>query len=119
MPKTDDELLERDANRDIGAELLESLREMKAGEAAATHSTVAIARYRVKMSQTEFAKLLAIFRYQRQYSGRRQQQPSRVPVVLHRQLLRQLDHRQQSAQTGLVTYVCAHGVFYQRPGEGH
>jgi len=60
MPKTDDDLLERDAGRDIGTELLESLREMKAGEAAAVHSPVAIARYRVKMSQSEFAKLLGV-----------------------------------------------------------
>jgi putative transcriptional regulator len=45
MPKTEDELLERDAGRDIGTELLESLREMKAGDAGALHSAVAIARY--------------------------------------------------------------------------
>jgi len=60
MPKTEDELLERDAGRDIGAELLESLREMKGGEAAAIHGPVAIARYRVKMPQSEFAKLLGV-----------------------------------------------------------
>jgi putative transcriptional regulator len=60
MPKTEDELLERDAGRDIGVELLESLREMKAGETAAVHNAVAIARYRVKMSQREFAKLLGV-----------------------------------------------------------
>lgn len=58
MPKSEEELLERDAGRDIGGELLESLRELRAGEATATHSPVAIARYRVKMSQSEFAKLL-------------------------------------------------------------
>lgn len=60
MPKTEDELLERDAGRDIGSELLESIREMKAGESAVVHSPVAIARYRVKMSQGEFARLLGI-----------------------------------------------------------
>jgi putative transcriptional regulator len=60
MPKTEDKLLERDAGRDIGSELLESLREMRAGEAGAVHSPVAIARYRVKMSQSEFAKLLGV-----------------------------------------------------------
>jgi putative transcriptional regulator len=60
MPKTEQELLERDAGRDIGAELLQSLREMKAGEATVVHSPVAIARYRVKMSQNEFAKLLGV-----------------------------------------------------------
>lgn len=60
MPKTEQELLERDAERDIGAELLESIREMKAGTAGAAHSQVALARYRVKMSQSEFARLLGV-----------------------------------------------------------
>ncbi|MEA3278488.1 MAG: hypothetical protein U9Q81_24960 [Pseudomonadota bacterium] len=32
MPKTEEELLERDAGREIGAELLESFREIQAGE---------------------------------------------------------------------------------------
>jgi putative transcriptional regulator len=60
MPKTEQELLERDATRDIGAELLDSIREMRDGEAGAVHSPVAIARYRVRMSQSEFAKLLGV-----------------------------------------------------------
>jgi putative transcriptional regulator len=60
MPRPEQELLERDANRDIGAELLQSIREMQAGEAATVHAPVAIARYRVKMSQSEFAKLLGV-----------------------------------------------------------
>lgn len=60
MPKTEEELFERDANRDLGAELLQSIREMKAGEAAMVHSPVAIARYQVRMSQSEFAKLLGV-----------------------------------------------------------
>ena len=60
MPKTEYELLERDAGRDIGAELLESIQEMKAGKVGAKHNPVAIARYRVKMSQSEFAKLLGV-----------------------------------------------------------
>ena len=60
MPKSEQELLERDANRDIGAELLQSIREMKTGAAAVVHGPVAIARYRVKMSQSEFAKLLGV-----------------------------------------------------------
>ncbi|EIC21993.1 helix-turn-helix domain-containing protein [Thiorhodovibrio frisius] len=60
MPKTEQELLERDAARDIGAELLESIREMKAGTTGGIHSPVALARYRVKMPQSEFAKLLGV-----------------------------------------------------------
>ncbi len=60
MPKTAQELLERDAERDIGAELLESIRELTAGATGAIHSPVALARYRVKMSQSEFARLLGV-----------------------------------------------------------
>lgn len=60
MPKTEQELLDRDAERDIGAELLESIGQMTAGEAAAVHSPVAIARHRVQMSQSQFAQLLGV-----------------------------------------------------------
>ncbi|WP_295888814.1 helix-turn-helix domain-containing protein [uncultured Thiohalocapsa sp.] len=60
MPKTETQLLERDAGRDIGAELLHSIREMKAGGTGRVHGPVTIARYRVKMSQSEFAKLLGV-----------------------------------------------------------
>lgn len=60
MPKTEEDLLKRDGTRDLGAELLQSIREMKAGDAAAIHSPVAIARYRVRMSQSEFARLLGV-----------------------------------------------------------
>jgi putative transcriptional regulator len=60
MPKTEQELLERDAERDIGAELLESIREMTSGTAGAIHNPVSLARYRVKMSQSEFARLLGV-----------------------------------------------------------
>jgi putative transcriptional regulator len=60
MPKAEKVLLERDAERDIGAELLQSIREMKAGKTGAVHGPVTIARYRVRMSQSEFAKLLGV-----------------------------------------------------------
>jgi len=60
MPKTEQELLARDANRDIGAELLESIGEMNAEKAGAIHSPVALARFCVNMSQSEFARLLGV-----------------------------------------------------------
>jgi len=60
MPKNEQELLERDATRDIGAELLDSIREMTDGKTGAVHSPVAIARYRVQMCQSEFARLLGV-----------------------------------------------------------
>ncbi|CAH0447813.1 hypothetical protein LMG10661_03886 [Ralstonia syzygii subsp. syzygii] len=36
MPKTEKELITRDASRDIGAELLQAVKQMKAGKAART-----------------------------------------------------------------------------------
>ncbi|MCB0325398.1 MAG: helix-turn-helix domain-containing protein [Bdellovibrionales bacterium] len=64
MPMTEKELLERDAKRDIGAELLQSVREMKAGKRNRVHqieiSSVIEARQKVGLSQAEFAELLGV-----------------------------------------------------------
>ncbi len=54
----------RDAKRDIGAELLASVREIKAGMAGHVHrvpiSAIAEARNRSGMSQQRFAKLMGV-----------------------------------------------------------
>ena len=54
----------RDAKRDFGAELLESVREMKAGKAGHVHrisvSAIAEARTRSGLSQNRFAELLGV-----------------------------------------------------------
>ena len=54
----------RDAKRDIGAELLASVREMKAGQAGHVHrmpvSKVAEARSKSGLSQPQFALLLGV-----------------------------------------------------------
>jgi putative transcriptional regulator len=54
----------RDARRDLGAELLASVREMKAGKAAHVHrvpvSAIAAARSRSGLSQERFADLLGV-----------------------------------------------------------
>ena len=64
MPMNEKELLERDAKRDIGAELLASAREMKTGKVGFTHhiavSEIAEARARAGLSQTEFASALGV-----------------------------------------------------------
>lgn len=64
MPMTEKELLERDAKRDIGAELLQSVREMKAGKKGHVHtidvSDVTEARQKVGLSQAQFAELLGV-----------------------------------------------------------
>jgi len=63
MPVTGKESHKR-AKRDLGAELLESVRQMKAGRAAKVHkvavSPVISARMKSGLSQSAFAKLLGV-----------------------------------------------------------
>ncbi len=64
MAKSEAELRERDAGRDIGGELLESVRQMKARRAGRVHTVaapeIASIRLRVGLSQERFASLLGI-----------------------------------------------------------
>ena len=64
MAMAEKQLLERDAKRDLGAELLQSVREMKAGKRGRVHdvhvSPVIEARHKVGLSQTQFAELLGV-----------------------------------------------------------
>ena len=64
MPMTEKELKKRDAERDLGAELLESVTQMKAGRACRIHkvevSPVISARIKSGLSQSNFAKLLGV-----------------------------------------------------------
>lgn len=64
MPMAEKELKKRDAKRDLGAELLESVRQMKTGRTGKTHK-VAIpptvsARIKSGLPQSAFAKLLGV-----------------------------------------------------------
>lgn len=64
MTKTEKQLRARDTKRDIGAELLASVRQMRASEIGAVHkislSHIVEARLRVGLSQTQFAKILGV-----------------------------------------------------------
>ncbi|EKT4467269.1 helix-turn-helix domain-containing protein [Pseudomonas putida] len=64
MPLTEKELMQRDAKRDIGEELLQSIRDVKAGRHGAVHqvevSEAAEARSRTGLSQPKFAQLLGV-----------------------------------------------------------
>jgi len=71
MPKlTEAELLARDAERDLDAELVDAIREMQAGQVGRAsvvtddgrviESPVAKARLRARLSQAQFAALLGI-----------------------------------------------------------
>ena len=64
MPMTDKKLAQRDAKRDLGAELSQSVREMKAGmgQVVARVELPAVTHARMKsgLSQAQFAKLLGV-----------------------------------------------------------
>ena len=64
MPMTEQELLERDAKRDIGAELLESVRQMKAGKQGTVQkidvTQVVQTRIGAGLSQSQFAALMGV-----------------------------------------------------------
>jgi len=64
VPKTERELDALDRKRDLGAELLQSVREMKRGAKGRTHqpviSEVARARLAAGLSQSDFAALLGV-----------------------------------------------------------
>ena len=64
MPMSEKQLLARDAKRDIGAELLLSVRQLKAGQgkvvAQVAVPAVTIARMKSGLSQADFANLLGV-----------------------------------------------------------
>lgn len=64
MPMTEKELKKRDVKRDLGAELLESVTQMKSGRASRIHKVevppVVSARIKSGLSQADFAKLLGV-----------------------------------------------------------
>jgi putative transcriptional regulator len=57
---SEEALLARDAERNIGAELLESVRQMKRGDTHIAHVPARTARERTGLSQAEFAALLGV-----------------------------------------------------------
>lgn len=59
-PLSPQALAKYEANRDLGAELLQSIREMKAGKVAVVHSPAAEAREKTGLSQSQFAALLGV-----------------------------------------------------------
>ena len=64
MPLDEKKLLERDANRNIGEELLQAVRDIKAGRVGRVStidvSPLASARLRIGLTQSEFAHMLGV-----------------------------------------------------------
>lgn len=107
MPKLSEiELLKRDARRDLNAELLESIAEVKAGkigrvsvvtrEGLVVDSPVAKARVVSRLSQSQFAKLLGVSLRTLQEWEQGRRQPSGAAKTLlrvaesHPEVLREL-----------------------------
>ena len=59
-PLTDAELEKHEARRDLGAELVQAIREMKAGQGRVVTSPVIEARKKTGLSQSQFAALLGV-----------------------------------------------------------
>ncbi|WP_231990261.1 type II toxin-antitoxin system MqsA family antitoxin [Nitrosomonas ureae] len=59
-PLTDKELEDLENSRDLGAELLESVRQMKAGKGCVVMSPLISTRKKSGLSQVEFAKLFGV-----------------------------------------------------------
>ena len=60
MTMTEKQLRARDAKRDLGVELLESVQQMKRGAARTVYSPVVQARANTGLTQAQFARILGV-----------------------------------------------------------
>ncbi len=96
QPLTDDELDVFETGRDLGEDLLESIRQMNAGLGTVVYSPIIAARQNAGLSQAQFAELLGVSvrTLQEWEQGRRQ--PSGAAKTLlklaqrHPEVLREL-----------------------------
>lgn len=97
QPLTDEALEAFESGRDLGAELLESIRQMKAGLGTLVYSPVAEARRKSGLSQSAFAVLMGVSVRTLQDWEQGRRQPSGAAKTLlrvamaHPEVLRELD----------------------------
>lgn len=95
-PMTDTELKTFEDSRDLHADLLQSIREMKAGKGTVVHSPVIAARTASGLSQSGFAALMGVSRRTLQDWEQGRRQPSGAARTLlrvaerHPEVLREL-----------------------------
>jgi len=100
MPLSEEELLARDAQRNIGEELLQAIIDIKAGRYGAVYqvpvSPVVEARHRASLTQAQFAALLGVSKRTLQEWEQGRRQPSGAArtlfkiAVRHPEVLREL-----------------------------
>lgn len=92
MPRREDELLTRDANRNIGEELLQAIRDVKAGRHGAKYKVeaneVVAIRLKTGLSQAQFAAALSISPRTLQQWEQGRRQPSGAAKTLLRIIAR-------------------------------
>jgi len=98
MPLSEKELLERDANRNIAEELLQSVKEFVAGQGTPVPvSSVVLARMKTGLSQPKFAELLGVSTRTLQEWEQERRKPSGAAKTLikiaikHPDILRQIN----------------------------
>lgn len=97
QPLTDEALEAFESRRDLGAELLESIRQMKEGLGTLVYSPVAEARRKSGLSQSAFAVLMGVSVRTLQDWEQGRRQPSGAAKTLlrvalaHPEVLRELD----------------------------
>jgi len=86
MPQSEKELLARDAKRDVGKELLQAIRDVKAGRHGARYEVESIDvvanRERTGLSQSQFAAALRISARTLQHWEQGRRRPSGAAVTL-------------------------------------
>ena len=86
MPMTEKELLERDAKRNLGDELLQSVKEMRAEKVGRVHKVeipeVIEARNKVGLTQGQFAELLGVSKRTLQEWEQGRKKPSGAAISL-------------------------------------
>jgi putative transcriptional regulator len=95
MPRSEKQLLARDARRDVGKELLQAIRDVKAGRHGASYQVrandVVAARVKSGLSQAEFAAALQISPRTLQQWEQGRRQPSGAANTLLRIVARHPD----------------------------
>lgn len=96
QPLTDDELDVFETGRDLGEDLLESIRQMNAGLGTVVYSPIIAARRNAGLSQAQFAELLGVsVRTLQEWEQGRRQPSGAAKTVLkvaqrHPEVLREL-----------------------------